>query len=422
MRPLPSPSSHERAAECPPSEVLPHARSTTDAALAGTALHLFLQRVPEVGLERALEMTPEHLRAAYAAIDLSRLPASQPDTYRPEVAIAYDFSTKTARVLPGVKDRQYGDLGPTEIPMTLDTHAVLDDMAVVYDYKSGHGDVSPAAENWQLRSYALGAARLYGKARVKLGVIRVPADGDGQPWFDVAELGPGELDRYEADLAKVMSRIIVLRAEVEMRGPDKLLETHEGPWCKFCPALPYCPSKTKLLHELVVSDKDLEQGILGALTPERAGSAWAKLKAAEDLVARLQGIVREYAEKAPVPLENGKVLASIEKSEESLVPEAVYTVMGELYGPEVAELAAPMTGRTATKTSVDRAIRSVLDRIPGGKITKLNESALEALREKGGVKVAKWRTVQEVAKKRWEKEVEAKAQKAQKAQKTPEAA
>lgn len=398
MRSLPTPSALERAVNCVVSEALPHVQTTTEGATFGQHLHRFLQDVPELGMEVALERASEEHREAFAKVDLSRLPASAPETYRPEMAFAYDLDTHVARVLATVKDRQYSGLAETEIAGTVDTHAVLDDSVVVYDYKSNWAPAAAPADNWQLKAYALMVARATGRRRARIGIIRVPEHGD--PFFRVDELDEAALDAFEVELCGVLERVLITRAEAELLGPERLLATHEGPWCRYCPALPYCPSKTGQLRAVLATPEEAERGLLEALDDKKVALAWSRVEAARKLLDRVHDVLVKYVDQRPagVPMPNGTVLARVERKRESVVGSVVYTVLAETYGQDVAEAAAPVVpeSREATKKSIESALRIAQQRIPGAKITKLKETALEAIRVAGGVSSKEWTEVDEV--------------------------
>lgn len=395
---LPSPSSHHRVANCLPSELLPHSRTTTAGATAGTELHAFLERVPSLGLDRALEMAPEHHREAFRAIDFNRLPMLH-GGWRPEVAFAYDLETASARELPPLAGhREYVDLKPTEFPGTIDTHCIDGETAYVYDYKSAFAPADAPPDNHQLRSYALLVCRATGARQAKFGLIRIGTDGT--PWFETAFFDGDELDAYELELFEVLESLTALRRARDAGELQQLVlqQTHEGPWCRYCPAFSYCPSKTNQLRTLAYPEAGLEEALRAELTGERQAAVYERLKAAGAMVDRLLEVARELARREPIALPTGLVLGAVKTERDELLAEPTYAHVRTNFGEEVAEIAAPQVGRETSKKALEKAMQRVIDLglVPGAKRTPLLDAQVEALREKGAVKTKTSVTVREV--------------------------
>src|SRR5262245_59845690 len=145
MDPL-SPSGLARAAACPPSQALPHAKTVNRYMKRGTALHRFLFLVNTQGVDPALswliQNAPDLVPAA-RSIDLNKLPASRPESYAAEVSLVWNPDTGEAQELGRGLDREevHSRTPPGWMPMTLDVLGEATDAAVVYDYKTGYSDV-----------------------------------------------------------------------------------------------------------------------------------------------------------------------------------------------------------------------------------------------------------------------------------------
>jgi hypothetical protein len=173
--------------------------------------------VPSQGLPEELEAAP----IARRALDWI---AQGPAPYASEVAIIYDAATDTARKVEPTGPREYGAIGPTEIPTTLDLVWIHDDDTItIRDLKTG----KKPAHMEQLYIQALAATRLYGKQRARVGFLwarRTKCEAD-----PLEDLGPGELEAESWRAASVLRRLPVAQPV-------------SGDACWFCPARPQCPA------------------------------------------------------------------------------------------------------------------------------------------------------------------------------------
>jgi CRISPR/Cas system-associated exonuclease Cas4 (RecB family) len=400
---LPGPSQLHRVAACVGSEVLPHAGSISRPASRGHIIHAFLAAVSAVGREQALLAVPPEDREACEAIPVQELPAFQPEAYAPEVSFAYDATKDTARETGRGLERDAARAAARdgEMPMTADVVGLTADAVVVYDYKTGWGHVDRPAVNWQVRTYALAAARAYGKEHAVVGIIRV-LDG-GTIWWDRAEMDALDLDAHAAELRQLLARRkLAILAHQEKQVLPKLVE---GEHCRYCPALPYCPAKVKLLQEAIAlrpdAPPDLEREVSAALTPETAASAWRKLEQAQKLIERLQAVVKDYARQHPVPLGDGYVLGEVTKARESIVAERAQEVLRQRFGDQIGgvvysesvEVKTAVT-KSALKSALNKYVLPTLPK-PEAKITLLMRSVEDALRQRGAMSVASFKCVEE---------------------------
>jgi hypothetical protein len=376
-------SALERTLACPPSHVLPHARSSSVHAERGTAIHAFLAAA-SVDREAALEACTEDVRPICEAIDLAALPVH----LLPEAAYAYHWSTGAARFLGSNIGRDYSGVRPDEAAGTADVVGVDPEArrGFVADYKTGHGDVTPAARNAQLRFLALCVARVHGLDVVVVEIIRIRPDG--RPWRDRATLDVLDLAQFAGELAALPRRIHEA-AEDFVHG--RSLEVHEGPWCRYCPAFASCPAKARLAVQVAEGRVLAEAEALLPLTPERAGVAWGRIKEAEAFLAHVKRAVLATLEEAggELPLPDGRRLVRrTAPGNERLEGPTAFAVLAEFHGSEVARAAVEME---VTKAGIRDALRPVSAK--HGDLGRHEKAALAAIRERGGAARAKDKVV-----------------------------
>jgi hypothetical protein len=393
---LPGPSSLGRVAACPTSEALPHARSSNLFTKRGDVVHKFLADCAQVGRDVALlSADPEHVDAL-EIIPFDRLPPLEAHRYAVEVSFALNIATGDARELGRELERDAARAmaKPGEMVGTADLVGLTVESVVIHDWKSGRGHVDRADVNWQTKTYALAAARTYGRDRAIGSIIRVL--DDGTVWYDYFDMDALDLDAHEAALRALMAE----RDRVLALAPEDRPALHEGEHCRYCPALRFCPAKQVLLQAVVADDKPLSLEVV-ELTPERAAAAWAKLQRAEQLIELLKATVKDFARQTPVPTGDGFVLEEIEESKETIVPgRAVHALVkhfgdqmgGVVYGESVEQKT------TLTKTKLKAALsKFVLPTLPKekAKLAPVERETLEVLRKNGAVSVSSYRHVKE---------------------------
>lgn len=391
---LPGPSSLGRIAACPSSEALPHVRSSSQHTERGDVVHAFLATCVFAGRERALELAPEEYREALEAIPMDRLPPLDPRHSAAEVSFALDIQRGTAREagrnLKREEARALARAG--EMIGTADLVGLTATDVVVHDWKSGRGHVDRAQVNWQVKTYALMAARCYGLTAARASIVRVLDDGG--VWYDTVEMDALDLDAHEAELRALME----LAAQVKDVAPEHRPPLHEGSHCRHCPALPFCPAKMTLLTTAFAPGEPLA-AVAEGLTAERAASAWAKIETAEKLLERLKAIVKDFARQAPFPTSDGYVVGEVTKHREAIIP-------ARAKGPLEHHLGAQLGGvvyseSVETETAITKArLKSalgkyVLPTIPNGKITHVEKDILDVLRKSGAISVSSFKTVEE---------------------------
>lgn len=298
-----SASSLERVMACPSSAVLPSVHSTSEHAERGTAIHAFIQAVVS-GTPKtdALRGVPEEWAHTCANLDFATLLGGLREV-RAEVAYAVDFADLRARELGQDIGRSYErfGLGPSEIPGTLDVEGT-DGLPVVIDVKAGWEPVTTCCDNQQVGFAALARHLLTGAPEVKGRIAYVREDGR-------VENDPHTFTMFDFEDFMLRGRAVLASVE-RLKVEAAAYDVSEGPHCRYCPAVPYCPAHTRLARAMV-DDLTAIDGQLAALTPEQAGIAWMKAKQIEKLLDRVVGGLRTYADREPLPLPNGKVLRPV---------------------------------------------------------------------------------------------------------------
>lgn len=376
---LPSPSKHDVALLCPGSFALPHSEYVGKWSTRGRVIHAFLADVPLLGRAAALAKVPKEFKVDCEVIDLSVLPACQPEAYASEVTLAYNVDTGEAREVGRnlTREQAYATARPGEMLGTMDVVGLTDDAVIVPDYKTGHHRYGPAKEIRQLRAYALLATRAYGKRRAVSGIISIREDGTS--YYDKCELDEFDLACVEVEIHELVTLVRAEQARVAAGGTPK---TVEGDHCARCPAISFCPSKMRLVRQFAAAPQELEDLVVGA-TEEQLGEAWQRADALEKVVERVKEAIRHRAEQRPIPLPSGKVIGPVPT--EKLLLDQAAAALSEMFGPFVAAAATESESRIS-KTSVERALRDHVQQ-PGVTLKALMKKALDAIREAGGVQI-----------------------------------
>lgn len=370
----------DRGYRCPPSLVLPQTRSDTKWSHGGTVVHEFLANVSQLGEAKALLAVPEEHRDACAAIDLELTPASSPDAYAAEVAFAYDPERDTARELGRglTRDEAYSRCLPGEVPGTADVVGLTDDEVVVLDYKSGWTQLGPIRRNLQLRFYALCAARVYGKDKARIGIIRVRPNEE--PFWDCADLDIVDLDATAYAVSQVRQRALAVE-EMLATGGKPL--TVQGEHCAWCPAFNSCPSKMGLARELGGLE-DAAGFSPATLTEENFPKVWERLEQAEEVLKRVRQVLEEFTRLRPVPAENGYVIGPRAYPRDDIDPDIAQQVLADMVD-ELAAIDAVRAAKETGKGLIEDAIRKAKARGQKVVIKRKKEEVLAEIRARGGI-------------------------------------
>lgn len=346
-----SASAIARGLACPASLVLHQQDYRTEYADAGTSRH----ENQEQSIERGdLSSLPEQLV----------LPG---DVFGTEISYAYDPVNDTARVLGRKIGRNYSayNLGPFDVPGTLDLEIVGSGRIVVIDYKSFE-EVDEAYDNDQIATYALMVSRAHGYDEVTVAIV-----------YLVANRRPSIATLTSSDLVFHRDRLRQLHVDVAAARRDPTPYYGVGKQCKYCPAFLSCPQQKQLTTKV----DELAFGEAFSLAVDEDARAvyelWGRVKM---LSARLGAALHARASERPIPLSNGKVFGPRPtKGNDELDADTVYEVVRAKYGQAIADTAVE---RTATKTRLKEALGFVA---PRGKVAAAEREVLAMIRERGGI-------------------------------------
>ena len=255
-------------------------RPRTQAADDGTEVHSMLEHwlagepVPAMG-PRA-QMIFEQVKAAFV----------QPSG-TPEPAFAIDLDTGEARLIGIRLNREYGELGPSEIALTTDWFRVDDASVEVGDLKTGHaGHVVHPRENLQLLAAAYAVAK-FAKKTVAIVRVLIAREDEHVPLF--ARLDGEWMDEVLAELREIHFRT---------RLPSPAVP---GEHCSFCPALGACPQTAQLS---LLAPGDGVRWTTESVSPENDAKMVLHLPLVEKAVEAIRDSLKQ---RAPIHLPNGKV-------------------------------------------------------------------------------------------------------------------
>jgi hypothetical protein len=152
---------------------------------------------------------------------------------RSETKYLLDLGARTATVITTLGEREYGDVGPMQIPGTADGDLVLSDRVRAWDWKTGNPNFVERVEvNEQLRTVGLAASLYHGVPNADVSLLFLGGDRAAEE----PEGQPHNLDEMELDAH--MHRLRGLMDRLPEAGPTP------GPWCdeKWCPLRKTCPA------------------------------------------------------------------------------------------------------------------------------------------------------------------------------------
>ena len=323
-----------RLLNCPASEVLPKAQNTSEFAAAGQDEHEDLARQTIAG------DLPGHL---------ARWVPAAP---RVEVKLRYNAATREATILGDGADRNYGAPSPFDVFMSLDVIGVEGDAVIVLDWKTGAQAVESAKTNGQLWGGALAVSRALGKSRA---IVRIVYTNQG------GRCDEHELDALDlADFAGRLERLHVTVTRLQERYRNgEVLDTHEGSWCRYCPAIVSCPAKRALIVQM--AEKGLAVVGDSALTPERARRGYDEIVRVEQLVRDARKRLEMYVEEnGPIDLGGGKMYGRyVRNGNERLSGDVAVKAIAQVVGESADEFAAVAIERRTTKAAIERAAKQV---------------------------------------------------------------
>lgn len=285
-----SASSLERVEACPASTALPHAPYSGEAAEQGTENHRVIEEVITAG------GVPEKLADLWEGAL----------TVETEVAYVIDVAKRTGRRLGKLPTaRDYGEVGPTEIAMTLDVLLTKPGEVVIIDWKS-RTRVTPSERNLQIAAQMCAVEAVHGMTG----------------WAGLVYLDDMYRDLAPFSVFDSGARWSRLARLVEREGTGQPVA---GSHCRYCPALVHCPTQRAALAAF-------SDGPLGveSMPVARIGELWVQLDTIEQMLEQARAAARERARREPIPLPSGKYLRLVESSRTSNDARAMEARLREL--------------------------------------------------------------------------------------------
>jgi hypothetical protein len=344
--------------------VLPQTPYDTEHAEAGKGRHGEMEESIDTG---DLSKLPDRVQALVAGL-----------TVHAEVSVSYDTATGRARLIGKKLDRQYGELGPFEIPGTMDLLAIGNGRVVVGDWK-GWKEVDHPDRNRQTMFYALCAALLYNVSEVTVAIAYLVA---GHRGVQIATLDLIELLAYGDELKEMF----VHAAQVAIDPhAHEVVSKH----CEYCPAFLDCAKQNALKDEAA---NNLVASTLNMLMPfendDDAAMAYEINERLGLLHARVKAALIMRAKQRPIPLRSGRIYGERQtKGKRTLDADKTYSYLREVYGQEVADNAVQ---RETAQAWIENAFRRAGVKQPG----KTKDSVVAELDKLGAV-TQKSRTVVE---------------------------
>ncbi len=339
------------------------------------------------GQEEGNELHEEHEEAIESGNIPEILRERWPNyLWRAEVSFAIDVSTGKGRVLGVGLDRAYdragalaalgiAPLGPFEVSGTADVvgRGPRGEL-VIADWKSFDPNVSRAAKNAQLHTLALAATRAF-----ELDECQVALSHMLRP-FDVADIGPIDLDVFETELRKVFESVAKAKGIVRNGG---MVPLTPGTHCRYCPALigpqgVACPAQKDLAAEMTKADTvmAIESRIPFESDADAADAfdLWQRLKL---LTNRVGAALHARAGEREFVLNDGRVFGPREKQGNlKLDGEKVWQLLNKQYGPRIADQSVR---RVATQKHLEEALK-----MTGKPVAPQKKKVIDELKARGG--------------------------------------
>lgn len=346
-----------RVMACAASEVIQHRSEDHAHADSGHDKHRDAEVAAELG---DLDSLPPKVAALL----------SDASGFQTEVTLAYDVETDTARVVPGVVDRQYPPGGPQEIFMRLDLLVFHEDAAAgaltatIVDHKL-YRDQGDPRKHGQVMTQALAVSRCWPTQRIRVAISYLGTRHVVGP-FDVDWM---DLDDHADHLRQTFANIDAARQ-------DPPAWIRPGSHCRYCPAFWDCPAQQAALAE----------------APERAASAPPPLDddaealramelmgQLEIMLARVKTAVQARAAARPIPLGDGRLWGQVvSDGSERLDGRAVFAAAAARYG---AERAAQFVEIDTSKKRIDEALKEITAK--GAKAEAMRQF-MDDVRRRGG--------------------------------------
>lgn len=349
-------------------EVEAPAFQPTEAMKLGTDVHRCIDAI--ISGKFIAELLNEVVPEAADYLDAwgawwSKSPLGYGDGWMSEAAYAYDPRTDRARRLDTTDRRYLTEVG--EIAGTIDAVRVIGKKATVVDWKTGMdfaGLTADAADNWQLRLYALCVSRCHAVSEVTIAIVRITPDGVKHTEYTLDEL---ELDA-------VASEVAALAAAVPESAPKP------GAHCKRCRAVAVCP--TTAVAQDALAPVDVAPVAL-KVTADNAAALLLRLRQVQAACEVVEAELKKYVieNNAGIDLGNGKrwVRTSVDRESVSLTGSDRAAGMAALEAFGVSD--AVEVKYATSKAAIERSMKA--KGLKGKELREQMESLLSDLRASG---------------------------------------
>lgn len=359
-----------------PEVVAPPQLPASDAMLVGTEVHAAIEHTLVGG---DITLASDDAQALYG--EWQQWWATSPLNragWIAEVAFAYDVAGDSARSLKTDGHRTY-DVGADEIPGTIDALWLGEDHAIIVDWKTGSdfGNMVPhAADNWQLRLYALMVARAYRFDRVETHIVRITTEG--------VRTTSHTLDAMDLD---------VVAAEVQSLVEDiPTSKPAPGLHCRRCRVVASCPTTATATDALA----PVQPVAIEIKTPEQASAALVRLRQVQAACEQIEALLKAYAiNNDGIALPGGKKWVKTTVDRESISLTGQDMAMGVGIICEAGAESALESKTTTSKAAIERALKA--SGLKGKDLRAKMDGLLSELRAAGVVRVASvdaWREVE----------------------------
>lgn len=335
---------------CPASAALPVIDEPPgEPAIRGSVIHRFVELAANVGRDEALALAPEDMRQFLRALDLEALPID----LMPEAAFALDWRNRSARFLGSGIDRNYGEMGPTEIGLTTDVYGVSDDAVLVEDYKTGHTRYGNPETFGQLLAGALAACYVTGRDEARVGLLYIDSNGDSYPVR--GRVDGWTLDQFAHDLEVAMEGVGEARARL---AAGVMPDVHPGEHCDglYCPAFRACPAQSALVRHMPEHLAEIQRP--GYMAPERLAKTWKQIQVIRDVIGKIETEIRALSLRDPIELGDGWWLGPKELTRETLDAATAQPVIAGILGDVAAANAVTLE---VTKAAIEREAKAWRD-------------------------------------------------------------
>lgn len=251
---------------------------------------------------------------------------------------------------------------------TLDVLYRGGDASVVFDYKTGHGDVAEADENLQLAAYAIAAYDLGPVDKVIVAIIKP----HGRP-MDPAVYTAEDIEAIRPVIQNLREEMVSDRAGYS-----------PGEHCRYCRRRPFCPAIAPKVNTCLEIAGKREFNLVEMADPDVA-SLDDMIKVVEsDLKALKDATRREIDARGGVICADGRRLMNRPTRERDIDPVVAFPILKEFVSENLRDVLS-VSADKAEKILAAETRDAYDGKPPRGSITKVKEAFNNALKEAGAV-------------------------------------